>query len=95
MIEREESDWGVSLVVRPFAGAKEGAAMEIRADVLLPKLPRNSEIRVSFTGVSYTAPLKLMDAQVWSEAMKAILAEARSVAADLKSGGGKSNKKRK
>jgi hypothetical protein len=62
--------------------------------VLLPKLPRNSEIRVSFTGVSYVSPLKLMDAQTWSEALRALLTEARSVAADMKANSGKSKKRK-
>jgi hypothetical protein len=84
MIERETFAWGVSLATRPLAGAKVGGHLEIRADVMLPKPPRNSEIRLSFSGVPYNTPLKLTDAQIWSEALKAVLAEALSVAAELK-----------
>jgi hypothetical protein len=85
MIERETFGWGVALTVHPFAGAKAtDTAAQIRVDVMKSKSPsRSPELRLSFTGVPYSSPLKHTDALIWSEALKAILAEARIVVASM------------
>ena len=81
MIQREEFDWGVQLTVNPLSGTK---TLEIRAEISVPKGTRGSQIRISFSGVTFADPLNLVEAQTWGEAMTALLAEARSVAAQMK-----------
>jgi hypothetical protein len=81
MIQREEFDWGVQLTVNPLSGTK---TLEIRAEISVPKGTRGSQIKIIFNGVTFADPLKLVEAQTWVEAMTALMAEARSVAASMK-----------
>jgi len=81
MIQREVYDWGVQLSCKPFSGAK---TLEIRAEVSLPKASRGSDVKISFSGVTFADPLKLVEAQTWVEAMTALINEARSVVSEMK-----------
>ena len=91
-IEREESDWGVRLTARPLAGPN--AALTIKAEIASWKQGKGSEVRITFTGTSMAAPLRLLDAQAWNEGMSAILAETRTVLASMKEGAKTGKKKR-
>ena len=81
MIQREVYDWGVQLSCKPFSGAK---TLEIRVEVSLPKASRGSDVKISFSGVTFADPLKLVEAQTWVEAMTALINEARSVVSEMK-----------
>jgi len=82
-IERETFDWGVRLTVRPFTDVN--VDIVIQADIGPYKRNRGSDIRITFPGASITSPLRLGDAQVWCEALQALVAETRVVVADMKS----------
>ena len=77
MIQREERDWGVRLLVRPFSVAKY-APMEIQVDI---HKPHGKRVFVRFSGTTET--LRFSDARIWQSAYSAILAEAEKVAQEL------------
>ena len=81
-LEREDSDWGVCLTARPFANVN--AALQIRAEISACKPSRGPEVRITFSGTSVANPLRLVDAQAWSEGMVAILNETRAIVAEMK-----------
>ena len=81
MIEREEHDWGVQLTVKPFSGVR---TLEIRAEITLPKATRGADAKISFSGVTFAEPLKVIEAQTWVEAMTALIQEVRGVTAEMK-----------
>jgi hypothetical protein len=83
MIEREDREWGVRLMLRPFQASLH-AGMHLQAEISNPKPKRNPEIRIVFNGVPIQHPLVPVDAQTWGQALAAILAEARRVAEELK-----------
>jgi hypothetical protein len=80
MIEREDKEWGVRLIAKPFQAASMHAGMQIQAEISNPKPKRHPEIRIVFTGVPVQHPLVPADAQTWGQALAAVLAEARRVA---------------
>ena len=82
MIERQSFAWGVRLTVRPFASGAYPNLL-IQSEVSRYKHGCGSEIRVTFSGVA-TTPLRIVDAQIWHEAMGAIISETRTVAAEMK-----------
>jgi len=92
-VEREVFDWGVQLSTRPFTGAN--AALTIKSEIAVWKPGKGSEVRITFTGTSTLSPLRLLDAQTWNEALSAIIAETRSVAADMKAEAAKARPKKK
>jgi hypothetical protein len=81
MVEREVFDWGVQLTVKPFPGTR---TLEIRAEIMLPKATRGADVKISFNGVTFAEPLKLIEAQTWCEAMTALIQETRGVVAEMK-----------
>jgi hypothetical protein len=80
MIKREEQEWGIQLTIRPFADKPQ----EIRAEIVNPRPGRGPEVKISFTGVTFSDPLKLVESQTWIEAMTALITETRSVMAEIK-----------
>ena len=83
MIQRETFDWGLRLTARPFtSGANQSHV--IQAEIGPYRYNRGSEIRVTFPAITPAAPLRLVDAQVWHEALSALLTETRSVVAQMK-----------
>ena len=92
-VEREVLDWGVRLSARPFTG--DNAALTIKSEVAVWKPGKGSEVRITFSGTSMVSPLRLLDAQTWNEALSAIIAETRSVAADMKAEAAKGEAKKK
>jgi hypothetical protein len=80
MIEREDKEWGVRLVLRPF----QASGMQIQAEI--SKTKRNPEIRIVFTGVPIEHPLVPVEAQTWCQALTTILAEAKRIGEELKRG---------
>jgi len=95
MIDRETFDWGVRLVARPFDSG-EHASLVMQADIGPYKHNRGSDVRITCTGVPAAAPLRLGDAQIWYEAMYALVNEARALIAQMKAAGqaAKAGKKR-
>lgn len=83
MIERETFDWGIRLTARPFEGG-EHPGLTIQADIGPYKHNRGSDVRITFTGVPAAAPLRLGDAQIWYEALHALVNETRAVIAQMK-----------
>jgi hypothetical protein len=92
-VERKVSDWGVELSTHPFTGAN--AALAIKSEIAVWKPGKGSEVRITFTGTSMATPLRLLDAQTWNSAMSAIIAETRSVVADMKAEATKGEAKKK
>ena len=92
-VEREVFDWGVRLSTHPFTGAN--AALAIKSEIATWKPGKGSEVRITFSGTSMVSPLRLLDAQTWNEALSAIIAETRSVAADMKAEAAKAGPKKK
>ena len=84
MIERQEQEWGVRLIARPFRGIGKNTNMQIQAEISNPTTKRNPQITVVFSGAPVQSPLPLADAQAWREAFDALLAEAKSVVEELK-----------
>jgi hypothetical protein len=82
MVEREIFSWGVRLSVRPFANGAYPNLI-IQSEISHYKPSCGSEIRITFSGVSVT-PLRIIDAQIWREALEAIINETRSVANEMK-----------
>jgi hypothetical protein len=93
MIEREDREWGVRLIAKPFHGPGMNAAMQIQAEISNPKPKRHPEIRIVFTGVPIQHPLVPVDAQTWGQALAAIVAEAKGIAEELKSVAGRGRTK--
>ena len=91
MVKREVCDWGIRLVVKPFASKP----LEIRAEVTLPKGSKGSDVRVSFGGVTFADPLRLIEAQTWAEAMTALLTESRSVVSEMREARNRDNQTRR
>ena len=85
MIQREVFDWGVVLTTQPFATSKSLNTLTIRSEIGLPRSTRASMVKISFTGVTIVSPLDMTQAATWASAMQAIVAESRSVAAEMKS----------
>jgi len=81
-VEREVSEWGVCLTAHPFGGAN--AALTIKSEIAAYKPGTGAKAQITFTGTSMASPLRLVDAQAWNEAMSAIIAETRSVIAEMK-----------
>ena len=84
MIEREDKDWGVRLIGRPFRGIGKNTKMQIQVEISNPTPKRNPQITVVFSGAPVHSPLPLGDAQTWRQTFDAVLAEAKSVAGELK-----------
>ena len=82
-VEREVFDWGVRLVARPFKSGKNQGAV-IRSEINVAKSTRGCEVRISFPGVTLTAPFHLTEAQAWYEAMGAIISATRAAVAEMK-----------
>ena len=80
MVQREVFDWGVQLTVKPFSDK----ALEIRAEIVLPKATRGADAKISFNGVTFAEPFKLIEAQTWVEAMSALIQEVRGVTSEMK-----------
>jgi hypothetical protein len=80
MIEREDKEWGVRLILRPF----QASSLYIQAEISNPKPKRNPETRIVFSGVPIQHPLVPVDAQTWGQALAAILAEAKRSAEELR-----------
>lgn len=83
-IHREKMAWGVRLTFHPFNSDSQFANMEITADVNTPKPKRGAEIKVWFSGVPVTSPLRISELMAWIEALRAMDAEARKVGEELK-----------
>ena len=92
MIEREDKEWGVRLIGRPFRGVGKKTNMLIQAEISNPTSRRNPQITVVFSGAPVPSPLPLGDAQTWRHTFDAVLAEAKSVVEELKA---KRSKRRK
>ncbi len=84
MIERQDQEWGVRLIARPFHGIGKNTNMQIQAEISIPTPKRNPQITVVFSGAPVQSPLPLTDAQTWRGAFDAVLAEAKSVVEELK-----------
>jgi hypothetical protein len=97
MIDRQVYDWGVALTTRPFAGLEPPlGALTIRSEITKPRPKRGSIVKISFTGVAGSNPLKLVEAQTWASAMNAIVMETQKEISEMKEGDeGKSRKRSK
>jgi hypothetical protein len=94
MINHEPFDWGVRLTACPFTSG-DNQNLTIQADIGFYKHNRGSDIRITFPGVSVASPLRLGDAQVWYEAMHALVNETRAVVAQMKVDSTKKTTKKK
>jgi hypothetical protein len=83
-IERQEFEWGVQLTAKPFEGDKTLGGMSIYSEITLPRPNRGCIVKITFSAALISAPLGLQDAQIWENAMSAILAETRTVVAEMK-----------
>jgi hypothetical protein len=79
IIQREKFAGGVRLSIKPF----RSKSLEIRAEIVKARLSRGPEVKVSFSGVTFSDSLRLIEAQTWAKAMIALTDEARSVVAEL------------
>jgi len=94
MISREAFDWGVRLTAQPFKGTDKNA-MVIRSEIRNYRPGRGSEIIITFPAASMQMPLRVLDAQMFCDAMTAIIAETRAVQTEMRTAGntGKTAKK--
>lgn len=84
-MERSEHDWGVRLVMRPFASDDAPfSQMEIEAEINTPRPGRAPTIAVRFTGAAVHNTLKITYAVIWANALQAVMSKAREVASSMK-----------
>lgn len=83
MIIREAFDWGVRLTAQPFKGT-ERSTLVIRSEIRNYRPGRGSEIIITFPAASMQTLLRLPDAQVFCEAMTAIITETRAVQTEMR-----------
>lgn len=83
MIERESFDWGLRLTAKPFSGGPH-EKHTIQAEIGHYRYNSGCDTRIIFPAVTSAKPFRLGDAQVWNEAMHALVAETRSVVAQMK-----------
>jgi hypothetical protein len=95
MIEREDKEWGIRLIARPFHGIGKNTNMQIQAEISNPTPKRNPQITIVFSAAPPQMPLPLSDAQTWRQTFDALLDEAKSIAEDLKAKRKKSTKRKK
>jgi len=88
MIEREVFDWGVRLTVHPFKGT-EKKAIAICSEIDRYEAGRSGKVRITFPAALIQNPLRLVDAQAWYEAMRAIVTDTRAVQAEMRAAAGK------
>ncbi len=84
MIQREEHDWGVRLIVRPFPPIQKHAEMEIRVDISNPRPKHGPEIKVWFHGTITPEPLVYSESIIWADALRAANAEALLISQGMK-----------
>ena len=92
-VERENLDWGVRLTTQPFTDAN--ASLTIKAEIAPWRPTIGAPVRITFTGTSAASPLRLLDAQAWTEAMTALISETRKVIEELKAEAPKAPAKKK
>jgi len=93
MIDREVFDWGVRLTAQPFKGTEQ-EPLVICSEIGNYRPGRGSEVRITFPAASRQNPLRLLDAQIWGEAMAAIVAETRVVQTELRTAATAGKRKR-
>ena len=71
------------MTASPFKGTEQ-AAMVICSEIGNYRSRRGAEARITFPAASRQNPLRLLDAQIWGEAMDAIVAATRAVQAELR-----------
>ena len=71
------------MTASPFKGTEQ-AAMVICSEIGNYRSRRGAEVRITFPAASRQNPLRLLDAQIWGEAMAAIVAATRTVQAELR-----------
>ena len=86
MIARETFDWGVRLTAQPFRGTDK-SAMVIRSEIRNYRAGRGSEILITFPAASMQMPLRVLDAQMFRDAMTAIIDETRAVQTEMRTAG--------
>jgi hypothetical protein len=82
-IPRTVYDWGIELTTMPFEGDAALGALAVRAEIDLPRGDRRSAVRITFAGSTTSTPLTLVQAQTWVSALNAIIAESRTVMAEM------------
>jgi hypothetical protein len=82
-IIREDHEWGVRLLLRPFPDPQY-SMMEISTEITLPRAGRGAEMRTRFTGVPVSNPLRATDVIAWVAQLNAIQTEARKIATEMK-----------
>ena len=91
-MQREEMDWGVQLVDKPFTHKHTG--MFIQADIMRPRIKgRAADIKFYFSGA--LEPLRSTDVIIWREHLKAVSDAARDEATKMKQADGKKRKAKK
>lgn len=83
LIDREVFDWGVRLTTRPFKQT-EKQSIAICSEIDHYGAGRGGKVRITFPAASVKSPLRLVDAQAWCEAMRAIIAATRAVQAEMR-----------
>jgi len=82
-MQRESFEWGVRLTEQPFS-VGDHSQLTIQSDIGEYHPGRGNDIRITFPGVGVASPMRLLDAQVWAEALRAVVAETRAVVAQMK-----------
>jgi len=93
MIDREMFDWGVQLTTRPFAEVEMLSTLAIRSEVSLQKGKRGT-VKITFSGVSGSHPLNLVEAQTWAAALNAVILESQRALTEMRSGSAKAKRKK-
>jgi hypothetical protein len=86
MVDSEVFDWGVRLTTKPFLKTRL-ELLTIQSEIREPQGGKSPLVKITFTGAALSNPLRLPDAQTWQAAMEAIVAETRSVIAEMKATG--------
>lgn len=93
-IIREDKEWGSRLIVKPFIEPRL-AAVEISIDIDKPKGERRPDVKIWFTAVPLQNPFKPGDLIIWTEALRALQAEAQAIADKMKPAATPAKKKKK
>ena len=82
-IIREDKEWGTRLIVKPFIEARL-SGVEISIDIDKPRPSRRPDVKIWFSAVPLQNPFKPGDLIIWTEALRALQAEAKVVVDKMK-----------
>ncbi len=82
MITREDHDWGVVLIARPFTGSL--GTLQIRSEIHTPKASKGPVAKIACSGTTMAAPMTVVEARTWANTLQAVISQTSEVVEELK-----------